>query len=41
MPLSVQGHHGLMDGLHAGRYFARVQELLDRPEEFVEARMSG
>ena len=41
MPLSVQGHHGLMDGLHAGRYFARVQELLDRPEEFVEARKSG
>ncbi|MBL7163856.1 MAG: chloramphenicol acetyltransferase [Anaerolineales bacterium] len=21
MPLSVQGHHGLMDGLHIGRYF--------------------
>ena len=41
MPLSVQGHHGLMDGLHAGRYFARVQELLDRPEAFVEARKSG
>jgi len=41
MPLSVQGHHGLMDGLHAGRYFARVQELLDHPEEFVEARKSG
>lgn len=41
MPLSVQGHHALMDGLHAGRYFSRVQELLDRPEEFVEARKPG
>ena len=41
MPLSVQGHHALMDGLHAGRYFSRVQELLDYPEEFVEARKPG
>lgn len=28
MPLSVQGHHGLMDGLHIGRYFEQFQELL-------------
>jgi len=31
MPLSVQGHHGLMDGLHIGRYFERFQELLSEP----------
>jgi chloramphenicol O-acetyltransferase type A len=32
MPLSVQVHHALMDGIHVGRYFARVQEYLDCPE---------
>lgn len=31
MPVSVQAHHALMDGLHAGRYFQRLQALLDRP----------
>lgn len=35
MPLSVQGHHGLLDGLHAGRFFGQVQELLDRPESLL------
>ncbi|CAG0935362.1 Chloramphenicol acetyltransferase [Thermoflexales bacterium] len=32
MPLSVQVHHALMDGVHIGRYYALVQEYLDRPE---------
>ncbi|MEM8529444.1 MAG: chloramphenicol acetyltransferase [Chloroflexota bacterium] len=32
MPLSVQAHHGLMDGLHAGRYFEQVQEVLNEPQ---------
>jgi chloramphenicol O-acetyltransferase type A len=31
MPLGVQGHHALMDGLHIGRFYAAVQELVDRP----------
>ena len=31
MPLAVQGHHALMDGVHLGRYYALVQELLDQP----------
>lgn len=31
MPLSVQGHHALMDGLHMGRYYAKVQVYLDDP----------
>lgn len=31
MPLGVQAHHALMDGLHVGRYFARVQALFDAP----------
>ena len=32
MPLSVQGHHALMDGLHAGRFYTEVQGYLHRPE---------
>lgn len=31
MPLCVQGHHALMDGIHLGRFYANVQELLDEP----------
>lgn len=31
MPLSVQGHHGLLDGFHAGQYFQEVQRILERP----------
>ena len=33
MPLAVQAHHGLVDGLHVGRYFERVQGLLDGAAE--------
>ena len=36
MPLSVQGHHALMDGLHAGLFYEEFQRLLDHPTEFVE-----
>ena len=32
IPFSVEVHHALMDGLHVGRFVARVQELLDSPE---------
>jgi chloramphenicol O-acetyltransferase type A len=32
MPLSVQGHHAVMDGLHAGIFYQRFQDLLDLPE---------
>lgn len=28
MPFSVQTHHGLMDGLHVGRYYMRLEEYL-------------
>ena len=31
MPLSVQGHHALMDGIHMGRYYAEVQDYFDHP----------
>jgi chloramphenicol O-acetyltransferase type A len=32
MPLGVQAHHAVMDGIHMGRYFIKVQEYLDQPE---------
>lgn len=35
MPLEVQGHHALMDGLHMGRYYEAVQAYLDEPESYV------
>lgn len=35
MPLSVQGHHALMDGLHAGLFYEEFQRLLDAPEQLV------
>jgi chloramphenicol O-acetyltransferase type A len=35
LPMSVEVHHALMDGLHVGRFFARFAELLATPEEFI------
>lgn len=35
MPLSVQGHHALMDGLHAGMFFAEVQGYLHHPDSVL------
>ena len=32
MPLSVQAHHALIDGLHMGRYFRVVQDFFTKPE---------
>jgi chloramphenicol O-acetyltransferase type A len=32
MPLSVQGHHAVMDGIHMGRYYEAVQDYLHHPE---------
>lgn len=32
MPVSVEVHHALMDGLHVGRYFERLQSYFDDPE---------
>jgi chloramphenicol O-acetyltransferase type A len=33
MPLSAQGHHALMDGVHAGKFYAEVQVELDTREK--------
>ena len=35
MPLSVQGHHALMDGLHVGRFYSEVQAYLDDPDSVL------
>jgi chloramphenicol O-acetyltransferase type A len=32
LPLSVQGHHALMDGLHVGLFYRDFQQLLNQPE---------
>ena len=32
MPLSVQGHHALIDGLHVARFYDRVNDYLQDPE---------
>jgi chloramphenicol O-acetyltransferase type A len=37
MPLDVQGHHGLVDGLHVGRLYQGLQALLDDPESTLGA----
>ena len=35
MPLSVQAHHAVVDGIHVGRYYQQIQELLNRPGEWL------
>jgi len=32
MPLSVQGHHALMDGIHVARYYEKVQDHFYHPQ---------
>lgn len=38
MPLGVQGHHALMDGLHAGRYYEIAQEYFHHPETVLATK---
>jgi chloramphenicol O-acetyltransferase type A len=35
MPLSVQAHHAVVDGIHVGRYYQQIQELFDSPEQWL------
>jgi chloramphenicol O-acetyltransferase type A len=35
MPLGVQAHHALMDGLHAGKFYAEAQRYLHNPVEVL------
>jgi chloramphenicol O-acetyltransferase type A len=36
MPFSVEVHHSLMDGLHVGRFIARIEEMLAEPEAVLD-----
>ncbi|PYS38067.1 MAG: hypothetical protein DMF71_17435 [Acidobacteria bacterium] len=35
LPISVEVHHALMDGLHVGRYLTRLEEMLMQPENYL------
>jgi chloramphenicol O-acetyltransferase type A len=35
IPLSVQGHHALMDGIHMGKFYARMEEYLQHPKDVI------
>ena len=35
MPFSVEVHHALVDGLHVGRYVARMEEMLAEPATYL------
>ncbi|MCM3874265.1 MAG: CatA-like O-acetyltransferase [Pyrinomonadaceae bacterium] len=35
LPISVEVHHALMDGLHVGRFLTRFEELLSKPETSI------
>jgi chloramphenicol O-acetyltransferase type A len=35
LPFSVEVHHALMDGLHVGRYVARLEEALLEPRAYI------
>jgi chloramphenicol O-acetyltransferase type A len=32
MPLGVQAHHALIDGIHVGRFYETVQDYLNNPD---------
>jgi chloramphenicol O-acetyltransferase type A len=35
LPTSVEVHHAMMDGLHVGRFFNRLEEMFAEPETFM------
>lgn len=35
MPLNVQVHHALVDGIHVSRFYAKVEEILSRAAEWL------
>jgi chloramphenicol O-acetyltransferase type A len=35
LPISVEVHHALMDGLHVGRFLTRLEQALAEPELFA------
>lgn len=41
LPISVEVHHALMDGLHVGRFLERIQEALLNPETYLGFKSSA
>jgi chloramphenicol O-acetyltransferase type A len=41
LPISVEVHHALMDGLHVGRYLVRLEEVLSAPELYLQNNESA
>ena len=35
LPTSVEVHHAMMDGLHVGRFYNRMEEMFAQPEAFI------
>ena len=35
LPLSVQAHHAIVDGMHVGNYFCLIQEILNEPGKYL------
>ncbi len=35
LPLSIQLHHGLADGLHAGKFFMKMEKYLEDPDKII------
>ena len=35
LPTSVEVHHAMMDGLHVGRFFNRMEEMLTSPKSYL------
>lgn len=40
MPVSVQGHHALMDGVHMGKFYAELERLLAHPQSALGGALS-
>ena len=38
LPISVEVHHALMDGLHVGRFLEQMQEALLNPDSYLQNR---
>jgi chloramphenicol O-acetyltransferase type A len=41
LPISVEVHHALMDGLHVGRFLEQMQEALLNPEPYLGFKASA
>lgn len=35
LPISVQAHHALVDGIHVGQFFYELQEILNNPADYL------